>query len=189
MAIGSCPQCGASRDPDQVACRTCGYSFLSSGQIVDVADDTASVKASRGRPQVMLLAVVVLAVVAGGISITWLNSADLAPRQSVSGTYLLIGSSPNSISVSGSGCSGSGGYSDIQTGTNVMLRDGDGKILATSSLGGGSKGTGTCSFSFRFADVPEVSFYTVEVGRRGQLSYSLADLRSKDWTLLLTLGA
>jgi len=69
------------------------------------------------------------------------------------------------------------------------MKDGSGKLLSTGSL---AEGTGTatqCTFAFTLPDVPEVPFYTVEVGRRGSLSYSLSDLKSQGWKLTLTLGS
>lgn len=39
-----------------------------------------------------------------------------------------------------------------------------------------------------FDDIPEVPFYTVDLGRRGQISYSLDDLKGAFWSVSMTLG-
>jgi len=93
-----------------------------------------------------------------------------------------------SIQNNTSGCEGIGGYSDIRSGTGVTLKDGGGKVLATSFLDSVSGTSNSCVFKVSLASVPEVPFYTVEISHRGQLSYSLADMKTQDWSLDLTLG-
>lgn len=87
------------------------------------------------------------------------------------------------------------GYSDIQEGAQVVVRDGEGSTLATSSLEEGrAYGTqseafqGPCVFSFEVRDVPESDFYTIEVSHRGEITYSREELESAGWTAELTLG-
>ena len=41
----------------------------------------------------------------------------------------------------GSACAGKGGYSDIQNGTDVTVRDEENKIIGTSDLQGGKVGS------------------------------------------------
>jgi hypothetical protein len=74
-------------------------------------------------------------------------------------------------------------------GAGVTLKDGDGKVLATSFLGSGSGTQNSCTFTFNLLNIPEVPFYTVEVSHRGQLSYSLSDLKAQGWILSLSLGS
>jgi hypothetical protein len=38
-------------------------------------------------------------------------------------------------------------------------------------------------------NVPEVPFYTIEVGSRGDLSYSLEEMIATGWSIDLTLGS
>lgn len=45
---------------------------------------------------------------------------------------------------------------------------------------------GACQFSFE-VEVPDASFYSVEVSHRGAVNYSRADLEAAAWTLDLTL--
>lgn len=37
--------------------------------------------------------------------------------------------------------------------------------------------------------MPGAAFYTIEVGRRGALTYSAAELDARGWTVALTLGS
>jgi hypothetical protein len=119
----------------------------------------------------------------------------LTPHHTVTGTFTLYGTSSeldllgtSEISVFGSTCEGSGGYGDIDSGSNVTLKDGQGKILASGSLGPGSPGAGQCMFSFTLNDVPEVPFYSIEIGRRGAITDSLEELRSNGWKFELSIG-
>jgi len=98
-------------------------------------------------------------------------------------------------------CSGSGGYSDLAGGTQVVVKDGSGSIIATGHLNEGTganpyvyKGTpdpeivDSCSFSFDVEGVPDSDFYSIEVGHRGAMTYSRAEMESMSWTLELSLG-
>jgi hypothetical protein len=76
------------------------------------------------------------------------------------------------------------------------MRDGEGKTLAVGRLDAGKPNdnlatfpkTYRCVFSFSLDDVPDVSFYSVEVGRRGALTYSLAQMAAASWTVSFTIG-
>jgi len=77
-------------------------------------------------------------------------------------------------------CSGDGGYSDINSSTAVILRDRDGNELARSELGFGEPDTFSCIFTFSLQDVSEGApgdVYVLEVGDRGEIAYSFAELR------------
>lgn len=84
-------------------------------------------------------------------------------------------------------CSGTGGYSDIVQGAPVTVRDGAGDVIATGVLGAGVL-TDRCLFEFTVARVPAVPFYTVEVSRRGGLTYSHAEMVAMGWFVSFTLG-
>jgi len=91
--------------------------------------------------------------------------------------------------VSGTSCTGTGGYSDIQAGTEVVVKDQAGKVLATASLGDGRVDSGTCVFDFSVSHLPDADFYQVEVSHRGNVTYSKADLEKTNWTIGVELGA
>ena len=95
---------------------------------------------------------------------------------------------------SGEPCSGRGGYSDMGTGTQVVVKDGNGSVIATGHPTGGTATItdtgeeGTCIFSWNVEGVPDSDFYSVEVSHRGAITYSKADMESNNWTLALALG-
>ena len=103
-------------------------------------------------------------------------------------------------------CSGSGdyadlrGYADIQEvrgngfqvsggGSPVVVRDGDGDVLATSTLAPRSVLTPTiCVLEFTVTDLPEADVYVIEVGDRGGVTYAKATLERAGWRVDLTVG-
>ncbi|MDN3267431.1 hypothetical protein [Streptomyces sp. MA15] len=76
-------------------------------------------------------------------------------------------------------CSGTGGYSDIDFGTQVNVTDAAGTLVAVGSLGLGEKKELGCEFPFTVADItPGSKFYTVEVSHRGGLTQTEDELRA-----------
>jgi len=107
----------------------------------------------------------------------------------VKGSFSLLDKSPSEystpITVSGSTCSGSGGYSDIDQGTQVTVKNGKGEVLTTTTLGAGSGGRYVCTFPFSFQITEGEDRYVVTVSRRGDMSYSFNDLKSTGVALQL----
>lgn len=105
------------------------------------------------------------------------------------GSFTLKDESPNvyapAITVSGSGCSGSAGYADIDRGTQVTVKNGQGDILATAFLQAGQGGRFLCTFPFSFEITEGEDRYVVSVSRRGEMSYSFADLKANGLSLVL----
>lgn len=89
---------------------------------------------------------------------------------------------------SASNCYGTGGYSDISEGLSVTVRDESGMILATSRLDAGRRTGNRCTFAFMVSGVPQAEFYSVEVGRRGALTYSHDEMTANDWQVTASLG-
>jgi hypothetical protein len=99
-------------------------------------------------------------------------------------------------------CTGSGGYDDIQAGTQVTVRDAGGQIIAVGSLGPGvahdDMGTPMtsddpiespmCVFPILVRDVPDSDFYAIEVSHRGELTFTRAELESLNWEVRFSLG-
>jgi hypothetical protein len=82
------------------------------------------------------------------------------------------------------------GYGDLTPGTQVSVKDASGKLIATGQLGDGkiaSQGS-TCIMSFTVGDVPDNSFYQVEVAHRGNVNYSLKEMQDNGWQISLTIG-
>jgi hypothetical protein len=92
----------------------------------------------------------------------------------LSGTFTLY-----STGYSYSTCGGSGGYSDITTGTAVTVYNAAGTVLSQGALGSGhSNGAGTCLFSLSAPNVPAgEKFYLVEVSHRGRIMVQPDDAR------------
>jgi len=107
-----------------------------------------------------------------------------SPSHTIAGEFTLfaetVGPSSN--------CSGTGGYSDISQGLSVTVRNEAGTILATSRLGNGSRTSNRCSFTFSVSDIPKSAFYSVEVGRRGELTWSHAEMVEQKWKVQTSLG-
>jgi hypothetical protein len=94
----------------------------------------------------------------------------------------------SSVETNGSSCYTSGGYSDVNSGTNVSVKNGDGKLLGVTDLSSGvTVGSYRCKFSFEL-EVSKSDFYSFDIGNRDEVSYSKDELESKDWNLELTLG-
>ncbi|RZT84913.1 hypothetical protein EV383_1771 [Pseudonocardia sediminis] len=71
------------------------------------------------------------------------------------------------------------GFFDVRAGTAVTVRDSSGAIVAVGQLAPATVGGyGSCTFPFMLEDVPLSDFYTVEVGRRGEVTATAADVTS-----------
>jgi hypothetical protein len=94
----------------------------------------------------------------------------------------------SSVETNGSSCYTTGGYSDVNSGTNVAVKNGDGKLLGVTDLSSGvTVGSYRCKFSFEL-EVSKSDFYSFDIGNRDEVSYSKDELESKDWNLELSLG-
>ncbi len=85
----------------------------------------------------------------------------------------------DAISVDGPACDGAGGYSDIAPSTPVVVTNGKGDVLATTSLGPGKGDAAQCTFSFSFPVTEGQDRYVVSVGRRGAFTYTFGQLSSE----------
>ena len=87
------------------------------------------------------------------------------------------------------GCTGTGGYDDVEAGLQVTVSDQTGTVIGNGALGSGQTIAEGCQFRFRVNNVPLATFYRVAVGRRGELSYSLDQMKQANWSVELTLGS
>jgi hypothetical protein len=88
---------------------------------------------------------------------------------------------------------GGGGYSDIGPGTQVTIRNGSGDTLGIGSLGAGIPARGqpmaNCTYRATITDVAAgENFYAVEVGSRGEISQSEAELKANGFSFEVSLG-
>jgi hypothetical protein len=99
------------------------------------------------------------------------------------GTFVLTDTQSSAvisaIASDGASCQGTNGYSDIGRDTQVMVKNGKGEILATTSLGEGHGGGATCTFSFTFPVTEGQDRYVVTVGHRGEFSYTFNQLQAE----------
>lgn len=96
----------------------------------------------------------------------------------------------------GTGCTGSGGFDDIEAGASVTVFDGS-NVVGLGRLGPGkvvsafahahSEADGTCRFAFEVSKVPVgPAFYSVEVSHRGKVNVTADEARGPG--VSLTLG-
>lgn len=107
----------------------------------------------------------------------------------ITGSFTINDDNPNSyspaIEVDGSSCTGAGGYSDVDEGTPVKVRNDKGELLTETVLEEGRGGRFMCTFSMTFEVTEGEERYVVEVGKRGELSYSFDELKSNGVSLVL----
>ena len=74
--------------------------------------------------------------------------------------------------------------------TQVTVKNQAGELIGTTQLGDGlgAGASWACVFHFNIANLPSASFYSIEIGHRGAINYSKADLDTANWTVTLTLG-
>lgn len=128
------------------------------------------------------------------------------------GTFALTVDASTALTGDVTSCAGTGGYSDFQAGMNVTVKDGKGNIVGvgsaenlsekdnsldtvsgpdsvfqTAAVLGRAQMYKTCYLKFT-VPIKKADFYAVSVGRRGEVSYSYADLKDRDFVVGLTLG-
>ena len=88
----------------------------------------------------------------------------------------------------GGGCQGTSGYDDVEPGLQVTVSDQSGTVIGNGALDTGEAQEGGCVFRFEVNNIPVASFYKVAVGRRGEISYSLDQMKQASWSVELSLG-
>lgn len=88
-------------------------------------------------------------------------------------------------------CYGVNGYDDIREGLQVVVRDAASVIVGTGALRrqtGADADYSACVLVWSISRVPQSDFYSIEVGRRGEIIYSYAELKRNDFVADATLG-
>lgn len=94
-------------------------------------------------------------------------------------------------------CRGRGGYAGIGEGTEVVVTDGTGTVLARGSLGPGlvqapsdtvEQGIVACEYGITVADVPWADVYRIGLRDRALLTYTYTQLQESGWNVGFTLG-
>lgn len=101
-------------------------------------------------------------------------------------------------------CLAGGGYSDVDVGNEVVVRDEQGVILGSAELDSlmgnsvfglldvlidGGDGWATCTWEFHAAGIPDDrAFYAITVGQRGEVVFSREELEANYWKVKFELG-
>ena len=131
-------------------------------------------KKGLGRKQVLIVLAAV--VILGTGTFLFLNSRPEAVKFSV--TFALI----DEVRALDENCNSSGGYSDISSSTQVILRSKDGVELDRNSLGifveplKIGNGKRLCTWTFRLDVKKGEEYYILSVGKRGEFKYSYEEL-------------
>ncbi len=126
-------------------------------------------------------------LVLGAVVLTACGGSDEPEKPKtfdVSGSITLRG---DAEVVSGGGaCQGAGPYDDIRPGATVVVYDATNKKVGLGKLADGTTSTGQdCNFDFTVLGVEDTgNIYTVEVSKRGEITFKKADATK----LALTLG-
>jgi hypothetical protein len=140
-------------------------------------------KSSRGK----YLVIGVLASIAALVAFGAIAGAAQS-KHTIKGTMTLYDSETYDYYENGDGCSGEGGYGDIDEGTDVRVKDASGDLIGSGRLESGTVEGGTCVFDFTVDDVDDASYYSVEVSYRGDLSFSKSEMDDNGWQVDVTLG-
>jgi hypothetical protein len=105
--------------------------------------------------------------------------ADYAPafrvleQQVIVGTFAVFDPDEWLLTDEGDTCFPDGGYGDINSATQVIMRNNDGDELARTNLGSGEIGMFKgCTFTFELTLTEGESIYILNVGKRGEISYT-----------------
>lgn len=203
-----CPQCAEEVKAAARICRFCGYQFDPLATGTDPARTalrpneqgaTSTVAPTKpGSKALWLIALVVVVGVGVGVGAV-VMSGVLTAKHTLTGSLVVpaadnlqtldwlgkITTSSGGVQLGGP-CSTSGVYADITAGNTVTVRDDTDKVVGTAALGSGTLGFSSnpvCVFTFTVPDVPAAKFITVEVGHRGSLTFSAADLDTQHWSV------
>jgi hypothetical protein len=185
-----CGQCGGAVAGVRF-CPSCGAAVAGghhSGDIeVGRVEPGGTVLVSRRA--VVVVTLLVLALVVGALGAWKILATATRTTHTITGTMALFDVDEFLHDTKGDACSGSGGYSDVDFGADVRVRNQNGDLIASSHLEQGhANGLATCVFKFTVKNVRDAGFYSIEVSRRGELSYSKDDMAKNDWKVSATLG-
>jgi hypothetical protein len=107
----------------------------------------------------------------------------------VVGAFTLVGTQGEEfLSLGSAGCLGLGGYDDVTVGSQIVVRNENDTIIATAMLEPDpTSSDDECQMQF-IVDVPDATFYSFEMGRRGAIVYSKQEMEENGWRISLSLG-
>jgi hypothetical protein len=123
----------------------------------------------------------VLALGALGMT-AWMGRGDASSTQALSGSLII----DDAHVFFDRPCNGLGVNRDLHTSTPVVVRDGNGRQLATTVLQKGVRvGYHACVFAFVVAHMHSADTLAVQVGTRNSVSVGAGDHRGNDWSIEL----
>jgi hypothetical protein len=167
--------------------------------------ESPEAQAHPGKPLIKkpLLWIILAALIAISVFVVIVTASSKKPvptTQTLTGTMQITDSTnspfdgnnpPSNAQLPCDGSLDTGGYNDLAAGATVTVKNGSGNVIATGSLQEGTAGGdgSTCSMPFTVADVPQEPFYQVEVANRGNVTFSLNQMRNSEWVVSLTIGS
>jgi hypothetical protein len=129
--------------------------------------------------------------------VTACNQHLLPETRTLGGRLILDQRDP--VERGGGECRGTGGYADLHSGVPVRALGADGTVLATGSLtahvpapaaeGALSEAERRrCVWTFSLPGLPPRDRYGVEIGERGEVSYTREELNAAGWLIEVSLG-
>jgi hypothetical protein len=151
--------------------------------------EPASITKPRSNRRWWVLAGLVLVVAGAGIGIG-LSLGTGSSTETVHGQLQLT---DFNLGSSSGPCSGSGGYSDLTQGAQILVENGAGATIATGTLGAGNHPAADpqgifCDFPFTVSVPANATFYQFKIGTRGGPSYSLDQMKQMNWNVGLAIG-
>jgi hypothetical protein len=110
-------------------------------------------------------------------------------------TGLVLVTEPDSIWKVTEPCTLAGPFKDLAKGTDIVVKDGSGKVIGTAKLSAGAgeeddntdapgSETHICEFQFAVPGVATTQAYAVQVGNAPEKKSSLADMKARFWNVV-----
>lgn len=113
------------------------------------------------------------------------GDASDAGMRVLRGTVSLPGTINEAFVIADDGCVGLGRYAGLQAGQQVIVRDGQGAIVAVTDLAATDSSV-VCGWTFS-ADVPEAEYYAISIPVAGERVYAGDDVAASDGEVELVL--
>lgn len=214
---GFCEECGTALGAGAKFCAACGTRVRDEPSAAQSLEGPSETVTGSGQPPNVeaagdpkpksrkrwLTVVVVLLILGGAAVAAVILLTNNKPEQlNVKGTFTISNGSydptdsfsePNYHGDGLGGCEGTSGYDDLNSITQVVVKDNHGNEVTRTQLGEGmSQGSnhmksGSCDFTFHFTVTQGPQYFVVSVGDRGSEQYTYDELRAPD-AISLVIG-